>query len=113
MSKRTQTYILGALLVILVIAYFSSRNQTAVLPGVLAADMKYQPMNIEDPALRLDLLDKIHKQEYEGRHRDIFSAARLLSPPRKRGKSKRAAKRSRCPPVRRPSTSRPRSTATP
>jgi hypothetical protein len=74
MSKRTQTYVLGALLVILVIAYFSSRNQAAVLPGVLAADMKYQPMNIEDPALRLDLLDKIHKQEYEGRHRDIFSA---------------------------------------
>jgi hypothetical protein len=73
MSKRTQSYVLGALLVILVIAYFTSRNQAPVLPGVFASDIKYQPLNVEDPALRLDLLEKIHKQEYEGRHRDIFS----------------------------------------
>jgi hypothetical protein len=74
MTKRTQSYVLGALLVLLVAAYFANRNQTPVLSGVFAADLKYQPMNIEDPALRLDLLEKIHKQEYEGRHRDIFSA---------------------------------------
>jgi hypothetical protein len=73
MSKRTQTYVLGALLVILVAVYFSNRNAAPVLPGVFASDLKYQPMNVEDPALRLDLLEKIHKQEYEGRHRDIFS----------------------------------------
>jgi hypothetical protein len=55
--------------------YFSSRTQVAGLPGVFAADTKFQPLDVQEPRLHLDLLDKIRKTEYSGSHRNIFSAA--------------------------------------
>jgi hypothetical protein len=78
MSRRTELYTFAALVVLLVFAgyyYLSSRNQVAGLPGVLAANTNFRPLDIQEPRLRLDLLEKIRKTQYVGSHRNIFVAA--------------------------------------
>ena len=78
MTKRTELYVSAGLLVLLAGAayyFFSSRSGGTGLPGVFAADMKFQPLDVREPALRMDLLEKISKLEYSGSHRNIFVAA--------------------------------------
>ena len=42
----------------------------------------FVPLAVENPALRMDLLDELKKFEYEGPRRNIFSAAPLpVAPP--------------------------------
>jgi hypothetical protein len=74
MSKKAQQIVLGVLVVILAaIAYGSlGGSQKAALPGFATADTAFQPLGVEDPALRLDLLEKVRKSEYKGEHHDIF-----------------------------------------
>jgi hypothetical protein len=84
MSKQAKTYILGALL--LVLAYFTytfvfPRDPGAGLPGVLASETKFTPINVEEPQLRIDLIEKLKKDEYEGTHRNIFSFGPPPPPP--------------------------------
>jgi hypothetical protein len=74
MSRRSQLYLLAALVVVLVGVYFLNRNQVSSGTGVLAADAAFQPLPVHEPQLRLDLLDNLKKLEYSGTHRDIFSA---------------------------------------
>jgi len=74
LSKRVQVYLLVVLLVILVLTFWLNRTQAPALTGIVAANQKFQPLNIVDPTLRMDLLDRIHKQEYTGTHRNIFNA---------------------------------------
>lgn len=74
MTERKKIYLLLGLVGLLVVVYLLSRNSSSSVSGVLAADNKFQPLNVQDPQLRLDLLEKIHKQEYTGTHRNIFSA---------------------------------------
>jgi hypothetical protein len=76
MSQRTQMYVLVALVVLLVIvAYFYVfRTSVPGLSGVLAADTKFEPLDVQEPSLRLDLLDRLRKLEYTGSHRNIFVA---------------------------------------
>ncbi len=78
MSERTRIYLLAGLLVLLVIvAYFWVFPKTSVpgLSGVLAADAKFEPLDVHEPGLRLDELDRLRKLEYSGSHRNIFVAA--------------------------------------
>lgn len=75
MSKRSQIYLLVGLVILAGIAYFASRNAVRVLPGVLADDVKFEPLSVQEPQLRLDLLEKLHTLAYSGTHRNIFSAA--------------------------------------
>jgi len=78
MSRRTELYVMAALIVALIGAgyyYVTSRNQGAGLPGVFASDAKFEPLDVREPQLRLDLLEKIRKLEYSGTHRNIFLAA--------------------------------------
>jgi len=75
MSKRTQTYVLGALLVLLVYVLYSfvfSKDTGSGLAGALAPDTKFQPINVDEPHLRVDLLEKLKKDDYVGAHRNIF-----------------------------------------
>lgn len=81
LSRRNQIYVLVALLVILVLTFWLNRNQAPALTGVVTANQKFEPLNVEDPALRLDLLERIRKQEYTGKHRNIFNAEPLPPPP--------------------------------
>ncbi|HXN72935.1 MAG TPA: hypothetical protein VN861_10330 [Candidatus Acidoferrales bacterium] len=80
MTRRTQIWILVALVAVLVVVYLANRTQMPGLEGVLASDGKFQPLNVDEPQLRLDLLAKLQKLEYSGSHRDIFSPVALPVP---------------------------------
>lgn len=73
MWRRIQPYALAALLVLVVVAYFANRNQVTGMAGVAAADGKFTPLSVQEPHLRLDLLDKLKHTDYSGTHRDIFN----------------------------------------
>ena len=77
MSRRTQIWILVVLVGVLAAVYLANRTQMPGLQGVLASDSKFQPLNVDEPQLRLDLLAKLQKLEYSGTHRNIFSAVAL------------------------------------
>src|SRR6202035_1047732 len=78
MSRRTQVGVLIGLLVLLVVVYLANRTQMPGLQGVMASDSSFQPLNVEEPELRLDLLEKLQKLDYPaGSHRNIFSAVAL------------------------------------
>jgi hypothetical protein len=78
MSRRTEMYVLAGLLVLVIAAgvyyYLNTHNDGGALPGVLAADTKFQPLDVREPGLRLDLMAKIRKLDYPGAHRNIFIA---------------------------------------
>src|SRR6202451_4165265 len=76
MSQRTQLYVLAGLTVLLaVVTYFYVfRTSVPGLSGVLAADTKFEPLDVQEPSLRLDQLDRLRKLEYSGTHRNIFVA---------------------------------------
>jgi hypothetical protein len=89
MARSRETYGLAVVLVLLVGAayyyYSNTRGQGGGLPGVLAADTKFTPLDVREPELRLDLLSKIRNQDYPGSHRNIFVAAPPPPPPRPAG----------------------------
>jgi hypothetical protein len=74
LSRRTEIWFLAVLVVILGLSFWYARIQAPELGGVAAANLKYEPLKVEDPALRMDLLERIQKLEYTGTHRNIFSA---------------------------------------
>jgi hypothetical protein len=80
MTKPERTR-LTFLLVILagagVFAYFETRGNSAG-PAQSSALGGYTPIEVENPSLRLDLLEGLRKVEYTGRHRNIFSE---IAPP--------------------------------
>ncbi|MDR3721659.1 MAG: hypothetical protein P4L00_08665 [Candidatus Acidoferrales bacterium] len=78
MSERTKIGVFAGLLVLLaVVTYFYAFDRTAVpgLSGVFAANTKFEPLDVQEPGLRIDELDKLRKLEYAGSHRNIFVAA--------------------------------------
>lgn len=82
MSQRVKIYSLISLLLTLVWVLYANRSHELSFSGVLASSQgKFEPLNVPDPSLRLDLLDRIHKEEYTGTHRNIFSAAPPPPPP--------------------------------
>jgi len=74
MAQRTRTYVLLGILVALVAAVFYSRSGEPSQPSVLSADTRFQPLNVKEPELRLDLLQQLQKEEYTGSKRNIFVA---------------------------------------
>jgi len=83
MSQRNKIIILSVLLavfaaVLYMYIYPMLRPQSA---GVQAPELaeSFAPLRVDNPALRLDRLDRIHKMQYNGVHRNIFSAT--LPPP--------------------------------
>jgi hypothetical protein len=80
MSKNNkQLIVLVVLLVTAGLVYLWSRNGVPSFEGVSQADTShFTPLDVQAPDLRLDLLAKIHNEEYTGSNRDIFSSS---SPP--------------------------------
>lgn len=77
MSQRIKVSVLiGLLAAAAVIFFVYGRNDVPGLQSVVVAD-KFTPLDIQEPDLRLDLLQQIHKSEYTGSHRDIFTGAPL------------------------------------
>jgi hypothetical protein len=84
MSNRAKTYVLGALLLLLAYVAYSfvfSKDTATGLQGVSASETKFQPINVDEPHLRLDLLEKLKNQEYSGSHRNIFAFGPPPPPP--------------------------------
>lgn len=85
MTKKAkyEVYVLGGLLVLLALSlFYVTRSHEDVFTGVHAADDgKFEPLNVPDPSLRVDLLERIQKEEYKGQHRNIFSEEPLPPPP--------------------------------
>jgi hypothetical protein len=84
MSNRAKTYVLGALLLLLAYVAYSfvfSKDTATGLQGVLASDTKFQPINVDEPHLRVDLLEKLKNEEYAGSHRNIFAFGPPPPPP--------------------------------
>ncbi len=83
MSRRTQLIFLGVLFAILaVVIYFNYRSPSQP-PVVSQASTKYQPLDIENPQLRMDRILRIRNFTYGGPYRNIFSAAPPPPPPPK------------------------------
>jgi hypothetical protein len=82
MSKRNQIYVLIGLLLIAAYIFYAQRSEGPGMAGVLASDSTFHPLNVEEPHLRLDLLDKIKKLDYSGSHRNIFIFGPPPPPPR-------------------------------
>ncbi|MGH9703360.1 MAG: hypothetical protein ACRD4K_08285 [Candidatus Acidiferrales bacterium] len=74
-------YLLIGLLILAPIVYLINRNSGPSITSVFSSDRKFQPLNVEDPRLRIDLLARIHQEEYSGTHRDIFSLEAPAPPP--------------------------------
>ncbi len=76
MTKRTQIYVLAGLVALLVVVlyFYEFRSSGPGLSGVLAADTKFEPLDVQEPSLRLDQLERLRKLEYSGSHRNIFVA---------------------------------------
>lgn len=85
MTKKTryELYVLGVLCALLVLALYAytGGSHENVFAGVHADDEKFVPLNVPDPALRLDLLARVQKDQYNGQHRNIFSEEPLPPPP--------------------------------
>jgi hypothetical protein len=82
MAKRNQIYVLVGLLLIAAYVFYAERNQEAGISGVLASDSTFKPLDVDEPHLRLDLLDKIKKLDYSGSHRNIFVFGPPPPPPK-------------------------------
>jgi len=71
MSQRVKIAILGVLVLVLVFVYFR-KDAGPSIGGVQAANFQFVPLNVQEPELRLDLLDKIQKSSYSGMRRNVF-----------------------------------------
>jgi hypothetical protein len=82
MTKRNQFIVLGVLVAVLAAtAYFTFRRSSASADAAPSAkiDDKFAPLNVDNPALRMDILQRFLALQYKGVHRSIFSAT--LPPP--------------------------------
>lgn len=84
MSRRVQIYVLVSLLGALAWLFFRDAvgmfGGSTGSPTIVAANVKFAPLDIHEPDLRLDLLEKIHNTKYKGMQRDIFSGQPLPPP---------------------------------
>jgi hypothetical protein len=85
MSRRTQIYVLVTLLAslgwLVISETMSMFRGSGGAPAVVASNAQFKPLDIREPDLRIDLLEKIHNTKYTGMQRDIFSGQPLPPPP--------------------------------
>jgi len=73
-KRRLEVIILAVLLVVAGGIYLSSRSSGTGLPGITAADEKFQPLSVREPQLRLNKVAQLQTLDYKGTHRNIFVA---------------------------------------
>jgi hypothetical protein len=81
MKRRSQVAAVLLVAILVLLAYVLYRNNrptvVAVAPGVSRG---FVPLSVENPALRVDLLEKMKSFQYEGPRRNIFSATPMPAP---------------------------------
>jgi hypothetical protein len=80
MSRRISFVLLAILLVVLAFVVYLNLRPPEVSSVSANIDSRYQPIAVENPALRLDLLDHLKTAQYDGPRRNIFSD-KLPAPP--------------------------------
>ena len=81
MTRRNQFIVLGVLLVVLVLVLYVMFRPSGGSPKIRTVDQHVVPVNVDNPALRMDILNRFLKLEYKGVHRSIFSASLPPPPP--------------------------------
>ncbi len=73
MSPKAQRYVLAVLVVVLGLVYFLGRGGSGT--GIIGTtpDAKFEPLKVEDPALRVYELENVRKAEYKGAEHNIFA----------------------------------------
>jgi hypothetical protein len=78
MSRRNQMIVLGLLIAVLGAIYFSRPSgDPAKTPTVAGL---FTPIPVDNPALRMDILERFLNLQYKGSHKNIFVATQPLPP---------------------------------
>jgi len=78
-SRQKQIMLLAGLIAVFLYTIYRSNRPPEIAPVVSSADEKFRPIAVENPALKLELLERLKKLQYEGSHRNIFST--VAAPP--------------------------------
>jgi hypothetical protein len=74
-SRQKRIALLAGLFTLLLYILYVSNRPPEIAPVVSSANENFRPIAVENPALKLDLLSRLKKLQYEGSHRNIFSNA--------------------------------------
>ena len=74
MSNRRKIVLLVGLAVVFLYALYRGNRTPEIAPVVSSAN-DFRPIAVDNPALKLDLLDRLKKLQYGGSHRNIFTSA--------------------------------------
>jgi hypothetical protein len=77
-NKQKRITLLAGLGVLLLYIIYVSNRPSEIAQVVSSADEKFRPIAVENPALKLELLERLKKLQYQGSHRNIFSS---VAPP--------------------------------
>jgi hypothetical protein len=72
-KQKIEMWVLIGLAVVGALVYWFNRSTVSSVPGV-SADVKFAPLSVQEPQLRLDLLAKLQTETNIGSHRNIFNA---------------------------------------
>lgn len=88
MKRRMEMTALVLLLLVLGVVFYLNFRPSGTRATVSFAEDRFVPVDVDNPALRLDILKRFQDLEYRGVHRNIFSAS---LPPPAEPKKKQAA----------------------
>src|ERR1017187_10102331 len=84
MSRRNQMIVLGLLFAVLGYRLYVTFRPSENSGTVSNTSGQFAPIDVDNPALRMDILQRFLNLEYKGVHRNIFSATppKPPSPPK-------------------------------
>jgi hypothetical protein len=94
-KQKIEISVFAGLVALAGLVYLFDRSQGTGVPGV-SADVKFSPLSVQEPQLRIDLLAKLQKETNIGSHRNIFNAT---PPPVELTPAQRAAAQHQYPTV--------------
>jgi hypothetical protein len=77
-NRQKRLALLAGLALLFFYIVYRSNRPPEIAAVVSSADEKFRPIAVENPALKLELLERLKKLQYEGSHRNIFSS---VAPP--------------------------------
>lgn len=77
-NRQKRIALLAGLALLFFYLVYRSNRPPEIAAVVSSADEKFRPIAVENPALKLELLERLKKLQYEGSHRNIFSS---VAPP--------------------------------
>ncbi len=81
MTRRNQMIVLGVLVAVLGVTLFLRSRPSDDSVKTPAAARLFTPVNVDNPALRMDILQRFLSLQYKGAHRNIFVASLPPPPP--------------------------------